>query len=87
MMYRLRGILSMVSMNVSYPLLHYGYFVHSLEETLRSWLDSANFIYFHELRSSGLDSWRRFSKLYQMDLEEDGAQFILILWPRGFSEH
>ena len=87
MVYRLRGILSMVSVNVSYSLLHYGYFVHSLQETLKSWSDSVNLIYFHELMSNGLDSWRRFSKLYQMDLEEDGAQFMLILWPRGFSGH
>ena len=37
MVYRLRGILSMVSVNVSYSLLYYGYFVHSLQETLKSY--------------------------------------------------
>lgn len=79
MIYRPRGILIMGFVSVSYSFPHYGYTAHPLEDTLRCWSDAVNLIYFHEFMSSVLCSWRRFSKPYQMGLEEDGANFRLLL--------
>lgn len=70
---RVRGILSTAFSGTSDFLPHYGYIAHLLEDILRPWLEPVNLIYFHELMSRVLGSWR-FSKPHQMSLEENVAQ-------------
>lgn len=64
------------------PLLIVGMLPIFLEETPRPWSEPVNLIYFYELMSRALGSWR-FSKPYQMGLEENVAQFRLFLGTRS----